>query len=306
MPGAGNGSGHGLWQMLEDFAASWALLHDTYLTGWLIAGLLGLCGVLVVARDQIFLGAAVAQSSTLGVVCGLLVFTWLGEAGHHHGATHDDPLPLAREAVLAAMAVLFSVLATLITAQPAKAGRDSQQAVTGWVFLIAAGLSVLAMAHDPHGMGEIHRLSFSSIIGATSTDVALYAVLLALSAAAVALLRRRLLLFVVDPELARAVGMRVRLWTAATFLWIGLVIGLAIRSGGTLYTFGCLVLPALVAKNLCREVRPMLVVAPVVGVLGAVAAFVLANHFDFPPAQMAVGLLALLLVPAWVVRARRG
>jgi zinc transport system permease protein len=61
-----------------------------------------------------------------------------------------------------------------------------------------------------------------------------------------------------------------------------------------LYTFGCLVLPALVAKNVCREVRPMFVVAPVIAVGVATVGFVLANHYDDPPAQMTVALLCLL------------
>ena len=293
-------------ELLQEFADSWALFADTYLAAWLMAMLLGLVGVIVVARDQIFLGAAVAQSSTLGVACALMAFTWLGEAGDHHGASHDEPAPLLREAVVSALAVAFSMLATLVASRPTRPGRDSHEAVTGWVFLAASSLSVLVMAHDPHGMEEIHQLSFSSIIGATRADVVLYAVLLGVSVLLAALWHRRLVLFAVDPDLARAVGMRVRVWSAASFLWIGLAIGLCIRSGGTLYTFGCLVLPALVAKNLCREVRPMLLVAPAVALCGAVVAFVVAHRFDYPPGQMAVALLGSMLVAAWGVRAMRG
>ena len=40
-------------------------------------------------------------------------------------------------------------------------------------------------------------------------------------------------------------------------------------------------------------------------VLVTTAAFVLANHFDFPPAQMAVALLGLLLVAVWMSAAVR-
>ena len=52
--------------MIQEFVASWPLFHNTYLVGWLIALLLALVGVLVVARDQIFIGAAVSQASTWG------------------------------------------------------------------------------------------------------------------------------------------------------------------------------------------------------------------------------------------------
>ena len=52
---------------------SWALFHNTHLVGRLIRLLLALIGVLVVARDQIFIGAAVSQASTLGIAIALAV-----------------------------------------------------------------------------------------------------------------------------------------------------------------------------------------------------------------------------------------
>jgi ABC-type Mn2+/Zn2+ transport system permease subunit len=51
----------------------------------------------------------------------------------------------------------------------------------------------------------------------------------------------------------------------------------------------------------------MFLVAPVVAVGTGAVGFVLANHYDFPPAQMTVALLSLLLMMAWLVpRIRRG
>ena len=102
--------------------------------------------------------------------------------------------------------------------------------------------------------------------------------------------------------MALAAGMRVTVWTVALTLWLGLVVGLSMRVSGMLYTFGCLVLPALIAKNFCREVRPLFLVAPLVALsLGALGC-VLADATDSPPAQMTVALLSLALVIAWLLR----
>jgi ABC-type Mn2+/Zn2+ transport system permease subunit len=46
----------------------------------------------------------------------------------------------------------------------------------------------------------------------------------------------------------------------------------------------------------------MFVVAPVIAVGVATVGFVLANHYDDPPAQMTVALLCLLLAFSWLVR----
>jgi ABC-type Mn2+/Zn2+ transport system permease subunit len=279
--------------MIESFLSSWALFQNAYLVGWLIAVLLSLVGVLVVARDQIFIGAAVSQASTLGIALAMWVASWAVAQGLEW---------LHSEVFLVSMAVVFSVVAALLTARGGEAGRESHEAVTGWVYLVSASLSILVVSHSPHGLEEVHRLLSSSIIGATAGDVWTFAALAATTVVVLAVTQQRLLLFAIDPAMAAAVGMRVRPWAVMSSAWLGLVVGFSIRSSGMLYTFGCLVLPALVAKNLCREVRPMFLVAPIVAVGTAAVGFVLANDYDDPPAQMTVALLCLLLGIAWLVR----
>jgi len=82
------------------------------------------------------------------------------------------------------------------------------------------------------------------------------------------------------------------------------VIGLAMRVSGMLYTFGLLVLPALVAKNVCREVRTLFFISPIIALSVGSIGFVLANHYDFPPAQMTVALLSGLLSLGWLYQRR--
>ena len=277
--------------MIESFLASWDLFHQTYLAGWLIALLLSLVGVFVVARDQIFIGIAVSQASTLGIALGMGVGSWLDA---HHVAW------LGSEGFLSGMAVLFAIFAALLTARRSEAGGESHEAITGWVFLISASLSILFVAHSPHGLDEIQRLLSSSLIGATNGDIWTFVALTVGTILALVLANRRLLLFAMDPPMAAAVGMRVTWWAAGAAIWLGLVIGLAMRVSGMLYTFGLLVLPALVAKNVCREVRTLFFISPIIALSVGSMGFVLANHYDFPPAQMTVALLSGLLSLGWL------
>jgi ABC-type Mn2+/Zn2+ transport system permease subunit len=279
--------------MIESFVSTWDLFANSYLAGWGMAVLLSLVGVLVVVRDQIFVGAAVSQASTLGVACAL----WLGG-----GFGASAPAWLGSDAFAAALAVLFSIAAALLVGRN---GGESAEARTGWLFLLASSLSVLILAHSPHGLEEIHRLVASSLIGASRTDVWLFGALALGTALAVVVASRRMLLVTTDPTMAEALGMRAGAWSAAIAVAMGLAVGLAIRSSGMLYTFGCLVLPALVAKNVCRELREMFVVSPAVGLAASVVGFVLANFYDYPPAQLTVALLAGLLVLAWGARSLR-
>jgi ABC-type Mn2+/Zn2+ transport system permease subunit len=55
----------------------------------------------------------------------------------------------------------------------------------------------------------------------------------------------------------------------------------------------------LIAKNLCRDVTTVFWLTPCFAVGVSAVGFVLANHFDFPPAQMTVALLSLTLATTW-------
>lgn len=280
--------------MIDAFLESWPLFRETYLAAWLIALLLSTVGVLVVARDQIFVGAAIAQASALGIALGLCVGVafaaeesfWNTELSH------------------TIVGGLFAVVAALLVARVGGLGRESHEAVTGFLYLLGASGSVLVIAHSPHGLDEVQKLVASNVIGATTTDVAIFAALAFVTLLLVVVRRRPLLLLAIDPLMARAVGVS-RAWDGLVAAWLGLVMGVAIHAAGMLYAFGCLVLPALVAKNVCRSTLPMFVVAPAVALIAAGAGFVGGNVLDFNEPQLTVALLCGLLALAWGARALR-
>jgi len=91
-------------------------------------------------------------------------------------------------------------------------------------------------------------------------------------------------------------------WDAAFSIWLGIAVGFSIHVSGVVYAFACLVLPALVAKNLGREIRTMFFLAPVISFGTGVIAFILANRYDFSPGQLATACLCLFLAAAWFIR----
>ncbi len=277
--------------MIQQFIASWPLFQFTYVTGWLISLLLSLLGVLVVARNQIFVGAAISQASTLGIAVTLWAF------GHHYGGHPGEHYSI----VVPLAAVFFSVMAALITIPSGNGSRETPEAVTGWVFLLSASFSILVVSHSPLGLEEIYRLLSSSIIGATRQDIFTFGLILIMTVGFLWFRHRPLLLFALDPAMAVAVGLNLTLWSRLTAIWLGIGVGLALQVSGMLFTFGCLVLPALIAKNLCREVRTMFWIAPGIALANATVGFILANYYDFPPAQMTIALMCLCLLLTWTI-----
>jgi len=278
--------------MSDGFLASWALFGTTYAVGLLAAATLAQVGVWVVARDQIFLGAAVAQASALGVAVALFGAPLLG-------------LPLEGlegEAAPALLAVFASILTAWLAARPPRRAATTTEARTGWIFLGATAAPVLLLAHRPHGLEEIERLMFSTLLAAAPIDLVLFGALAILGAALTARFGPSLLLSAVDPDSAAAAGLRPSRWRLLTAVWLGVAVGLAIRSAGTLFTFGCLVLPALIASGLAREVRTFVWIAPAVAVAAAFAGFWVAHLADWPPAHATIGLLCAALPCVWLAR----
>ncbi|MFN2427774.1 MAG: metal ABC transporter permease [Candidatus Binatia bacterium] len=277
--------------MIDSFLSSWPLFHDVYIAGALIAVLLSLVGIAVIVRDQVFLGAAVSQASLLGIALGI----WLDT----YAAGSSSLAWMATDTTHSLMGGVFAVAGSLAVAAAAPRLRESREALTGWVFLVGASLSVLVVSNSPHGMTEVNRLLSSTVIGANHADVTIVTVLLVVTVVVLALRLRPLLLLLVDAEMAAACGVAVARWERLLAVWLGLAVAWSMHVTGLVYTFGCLVLPALIAKNLVRELHTMVVVAPVVAAVGVLAAFVLAHHFDLPPGQVAVAILALLQAAAW-------
>jgi ABC-type Mn2+/Zn2+ transport system permease subunit len=301
--------------MIRDFLDSWPLFATTWIVGWLAAALLSLLGVIVVVRDQVFLGAAISQVSTLGVALAM----WLGAA-----IGESAPAWMHSSGFLTGTAIAASIAAATVSMRAGRAraggrsggvggggrgggrGGESREAITGWLFLLGAAGSVVVVSHSPHGLEEVQRLLASSLLGATRADAWAFAGLIAVAAAALAVLWRPTVLWLMDPPMAAAAGVRTGALELALALTLGLTIGLSIRATGLLFTFGCLVLPAVIARRLVREVRSMFFLAPAVGLVAAFAGFILANHYDTPPGQMTAALLALAVPVAWVLGPRRG
>ena len=70
----------------EDLAFNWSLYSNMFVQGLLIALTLATIGVPMVARNQIFKGAAISSASTLGIALALMIAQF--SSVHHH--TPDD------------------------------------------------------------------------------------------------------------------------------------------------------------------------------------------------------------------------
>ena len=249
-----------------------------------VAAICSYLGVFIVLRRAVFVGAALAQVSSLGVALALFasgaIDAWWGV--HVHLA----PQPVAL--------VLTLVAATLMAVQH-KETRLPRETTIGVVYAAAAALAILVVALSTHAESEVLNLMFGNVLAIGFPEV----LLLSGVACCVALIHwtffKEFLFVSFDPDMAIALGLSGRMWNVLLFLTVGMTISLAIRAAGALVVFNFLVLPAATALLLRGSLRRTFVIAIVVGLGSSLAGITLSYVADLPSGPTIVAVSALLL-----------
>ena len=262
------------------------LLFREALYGALLIGLAcSVLGVYVVMRRIVFVGAALAQLSSMGIALAL----FLGGMGIGGELTHH-PVTVALLVTLSG-ALFFGI-------GGAGRSRVPPDATIGVTYAVAAALGILLVSKAR--TGEAHDIFLSgNILGITRVDT------LVLLAVSIPVLLTHLafykeFLFVsFDPETARTLGYRVTAWNLLLYFTLGLVIAFAMQYAGVMLVFNFLVLPAVTGITVARTMRGIFAVAVCAAVVASVVGFALSVPFDLPSGPAIIAVSGLLAFVAW-------
>ena len=250
----------------------------------IVAALCSYLGVFIILRRAVFVGAALAQVSSLGVALALFATGAIERWWDVH--VHVAPQPVA---------VALTLAAAVAMAIQHKEARLPRETVVGITYAVASGLAILVVALSTHAESEVLNLLFGNVLAIGGGEVATLAVL-AVAVGAVHWRFYKEFLFVsFDSDTATALGLPARAWNVALFLTIGLTISLAIRAAGALVVFDFLVLPAATALLLKGSLRVAFTGAVVVGVASSVAGIAISYLADLPTGPTIVAVSTSLL-----------
>lgn len=288
-----------IWQ---SFTETYDFFPDIFHSGWLIAILLSLVGVLIVARSKIFIGAAITQTSTFGISIALYI---IGLEGMSDTTGQAKSELILFYSILAACLCTFwafvnksffwSILQKLKL--PIRTSKESEsqskEDVTAWLFLLSSAGSIVLLSKSPIGKEVIDKLIFSTIIGAEQEDVSFILSLLICGSILLFLFVDKLTLVFTDRDYAVSMRVPATVIEFGFALFAGIALGACLKVSGTLYTFGCLILPVLIAANFVRSTRILFILAPITAFIFAFVGFVLGNFYDIPQTQFTVFCMAL-------------
>jgi zinc/manganese transport system permease protein len=261
-------------------------IRHALLAGTFIALAAGLVGHFVVLRNQVFTGDALSHVAFTGSLGGY--------------AAGVQPL----------LGLYAATVATALGIGSLGGRGRGRDVVIGTVFAWVLGVGVLFLSiyttarSTANGAAGVNVL-FGSVYGISLSQGITAAVIGTCVAAGLLVLGRPLLLSSIDPEVAAAKGVPVRLISLSFLVLVGITVGEAVQAVGALLIVGLLVTPAASAQRLTA--RPFRGLALAAGIavgcvwLGLLLAYVTPR---VPPSFAIIGLAFATYVAA-TVTARR-
>jgi zinc/manganese transport system permease protein len=265
----------------------WDILMSTFMRNALLGGTLvalaaGLIGFFIVVRNSAFAAHALAHIGFPGATGAVL----LG-------------LPVS-----AGLAVFCIGGALVIGALGKRA--DEREVATGTVLAAATGLGLFFSSLATRSSSTVTNVLFGNLLAVTHQQLVLFAVAVAVLGSVIAFVYRPLLFASVNPAVAEAKGVPVRVLSVIFMALLGLAVTMAVQAVGTLLLFALVVTPAATAIMLTARPGAAMVVSTVLAVSAVWAGLALSAMFNMPPSFVIVTIVSVIWLVVWLAAQRTG
>lgn len=252
-------------------------MRTAFAAGLVVAAVAGAVGYFLVLRNLTFAGHALSHVGFAGATGALLV-----------GIAPFWGLLFLTLAGGAAMGLLGERLR----------GRD---VAIGIILSLSLGLGVLFLHLYTAYAAQATALLFGNVLAVSGDNLRDLALLAAASLVALAVISRPLLFATLEPELAEAKGVSLRLISMLFLLIVAVAVAEAVQIVGILLVFALMVGPAAAAQRLTAGVKAGVALSALLAIAETTAGITLAYLSDAPPTfwitllSVAVYFLALLV-----------
>ncbi|GAB3400225.1 anchored repeat-type ABC transporter permease subunit [Schumannella luteola] len=243
----------------------------------------GVVGCYVVLRGMAFIGDAVSHAVFPGLAVAFVVGGNLVIGG-----------------------MIAGVLTAVLVAVLAQFRRLREDSVIGILFVAAFALGVVIISAAPGYAGSLEQFLFGSITGIPDSDLITVAVMGLVVLGIALLLHKELVAVSLDREMARALGLKVLALDVVLYVLVALAVVVAVQTIGNILVLALLVAPAATARLLTDRLGRMMLLAPLIGGVGAVVGLYLSWSFDTPTGGTIVLVLTAVFLVVWLVAPRHG
>ncbi len=257
-----------------------------------------------------FMVRAFAASGIVAIVAGTVGYFLVlrGQAFAGHALAHVG-FAGATGAALVGIAPLGGLITFTLAAAVAMgllgerlSGRD---VAVGMVLSLSLGFGLLFLSLYTTNATQATALLFGSVLAVSSTVLTSLTWLGAATLVALAVISRPLLFASLQPELAEAKGVSIRLIATLFLALVALAVAQSIQIVGVLLVFTLMIGPPAAAQLLTHRLRTGLFLAPALALAQAWLGLVLAYYTDWPTSFWITALSALVYLGAVVFAQRR-
>lgn len=240
-----------------------------------------------------FMVRALAVAVVAAVVCAVLscwlvLIGWslMGDAVSH-AVLPGVVLAYVVGAPFAIGALIFGLIAVALIGLIRNTSRVKEDAAIGIVFttLFAFGLVLISVTPS---QTDLNHIILGNLLGVSSSDLLQVAILGALALSILLIKRRDLKLFAFDPIHANAIGLSPKRLGALLLGVLALTSVVALQAVGVVLVVAMLIIPGATAYLLTDKFSRMLVIAPVVSAVCAIAGIYVSYYLDTASGGMVV------------------
>jgi len=276
-------------------------VHDALIAALLVAVVCSYLGVFVVLKRIVFVGAALAEISSLGAA--LAFFPPVIALFHHMLAALPALEPLEHFKPLF-LALSLMMVAAAFFSRPRLGRRLPREALIGMAFAGAIGLTMLVRSKVPAQAEHAMEALFGNILGVEPLEITELYIACVLVGLLQSAFFKEFVLVSFDPEVARTLGYRSGRWELLWYLSLGIMIAVSIHVAGTILVFAYLVIPPIIALMLSRRLGVVFLISVLSGILITFAGVMLSvSPADLPTSPSIVGCGVATLLLAWMGRA---
>jgi zinc transport system permease protein len=246
-------------------------LQRALLAGVLVSLLCGVLSVFVILRRMAFIGVGISHSAFGGVALGFLVGVnplWTG--------------------------IGFSVLVALLIEWAQTHTKIEEDTAIGIFFAASMALGLVFLHLSRTYNVDVFAFLFGNILAVGQAQLVQIGAVTIMVLAIIAAFFKELVFLSFDEEMAWVSGVPVRSLRYLFLVLMALVVIVSIYLVGIILVSALLVIPGAIARNLSKELRPMLLASAAVAVGATVLGLGLSFAVDFPSGATIVLMLSAI------------
>jgi len=243
----------------------------------------GTIGTYIVLRGLSFIGDALSHAIFPGIVIAFLL-------GHS----------------IFIGALIFGVLTSASIATVATNRRVKEDSAIGVLFAGSFALGVVLISSSRNFTRDLASFLFGNVLGVTTNDIWLSAIVGAIVVALVVLLYKELLITSFDRLGAQAMGLPVFWLDLLLLVMISLTIVVSLRAVGNILVVAMLVTPAAAARLLTDRMPIMIALSAAIGALSGVIGLYISYHNDVAAGGTIVLVATAIFGFVWLFAPRHG